>query len=318
MSVTQTNGPFTMQPAHRRPPVSAEEREIHVAGCDGTDLHATIHEPPGGVPADRPVLIFSNGIGVSTFFWKYIVGNFRGRHRCITWDYRGHGKSEAPRDPKRISMADNADDLERVLVASGSERAVLIGHSMGSQVILEHWRRYPKRDAALVPFLGTYGHPVDTFADSAYSRYVFEACYAAATRWPALSKRVWMLAMNGTLAWPFARLVGLVHDELCKRDDLTPYLEHMGQLDVAFFMMMAKEMQEHTTEEILGSITIPVLVLAGERDLFTPKWLSEKMHTMIRTSELMVIPMGSHVAMIEQPELVNLRLEKFLRDHDLW
>jgi hypothetical protein len=30
---------------------------------------------------------------------------------------------------------------------------------------------------------------------------------------------------------------------------------------------------------------------------------------------MLEIPRGSHAALIEQPELINLRLEKFLRTH---
>jgi pimeloyl-ACP methyl ester carboxylesterase len=59
---------------------------------------------------------------------------------------------------------------------------------------------------------------------------------------------------------------------------------------------------------------VPTLVVAGERDLFTPRHLSLEMAQRIRGAELLEIPRGSHAALIEQPELVNLRLEKFLRE----
>jgi pimeloyl-ACP methyl ester carboxylesterase len=44
-------------------------------------------------------------------------------------------------------------------------------------------------------------------------------------------------------------------------------------------------------------------------------WLSVKMHAAIPGSELLVLPGGTHVGPLEHPDLVALRLEKYLRDH---
>jgi len=57
---------------------------------------------------------------------------------------------------------------------------------------------------------------------------------------------------------------------------------------------------------------VPTLIVAGTDDTFTPYWLSEEMHARIRGSELLTVPGGTHVAPIEHPELITLRLEKFL------
>jgi fermentation-respiration switch protein FrsA (DUF1100 family) len=122
------------------------------------------------------------------------------------------------------------------------------------------------------------------------------------------------LAMRSPLAWPFARLSGLVHPDLCKRSDLDPYLEHLSLLDTEVFVEFTRTAQEHDASPWLGDIHVPTLVVAGERDLFTPRHLSLEMAQRISDAELLEIPRGSHAALIEQPELINLRLEKFLRE----
>ena len=48
-----------------------------------------------------PVLACCNGVGVSTFFWKYVVSHFSDDHRVLVWDYRGHGRSDGPPIPSR-------------------------------------------------------------------------------------------------------------------------------------------------------------------------------------------------------------------------
>ena len=66
---------------------AAEMRSGFVETEDGLKLfwQATGSGPP---------LVCCNGLGVSTFFWRYIVEQFRDRYEVIVWDYRGHGRSD--------------------------------------------------------------------------------------------------------------------------------------------------------------------------------------------------------------------------------
>ncbi|MCA9846241.1 MAG: hypothetical protein KC491_16470, partial [Dehalococcoidia bacterium] len=52
-----------------------------------------------------PPMICCNGVGVSTFFFKYIVAHFHDRFTVITWDYRGHGRSSTPADPNTADLS---------------------------------------------------------------------------------------------------------------------------------------------------------------------------------------------------------------------
>src|SRR6478609_3225147 len=51
-----------------------------------------------------PAFVCCNGVGVSTFFFKYVTEHFRDRFRIVLWDYRGHGRSPPPPEP--IEQAD--------------------------------------------------------------------------------------------------------------------------------------------------------------------------------------------------------------------
>ena len=59
----------------------------------------------------------------------------------------------------------------------------------------------------------------------------------------------------------------------------------------------------HSAREILPTINVPVLIVAGDRDNMTPRILSEEMHKMISGSSLLVVEGGSHTAPIERPQL---------------
>ena len=73
----------------------------------------------------------------------------------------------------------------------------------------------------------------------------------------------------------------------------------------------------HDATDLLPSVRVPTLVVAGERDLFTPLARSEEMAKAIPGAELLVLQGGSHAALVEQPETIGAAVEKFLRAHGL-
>lgn len=276
--------------------------------ADGTRLAFA-----SGGRANAPALLCANGVGVSTFFWDYIGERFSSDHHVVVWDYRGHGASGQPHS-ERITMAQIADDLARVMDANDITRAVLLGHSMGTQVILEFYRLFPDRVDALIPVLGAFGHLADTFLDPRVGRWVYRAAYEATHRMPSLVNFGMRASLRRPVTWQLARLTGLVHPDLAKKEDIDPYRDHLVRIDFRVFMEFVRAAQEHDAGPYLSAVDVPVLVVAGERDLFTPRHLSMEMASRMPHAELLEIPRGSHAALIEQPELINLRVEKFLRE----
>jgi pimeloyl-ACP methyl ester carboxylesterase len=122
-----------------RPPVTAPEVRT-VTSADGTDLHVELHGP-----VDAPALVLSHGWTCSTQYWNPQVHAFAGAHRVITYDQRGHGRSEAWSG--RLSPDTLAEDLAAVLEATlaPGRRAVLVGHSMGAMSVVAWAGRHPEQ-----------------------------------------------------------------------------------------------------------------------------------------------------------------------------
>ena len=73
--------------------------------------------------------------------------------RVVTWDYRGHGLSDAPDEPERYSLAQVVDDLGRVhAAAADSAPAFVAGLSVGGIVSLSYARTQRERVKALLLF----------------------------------------------------------------------------------------------------------------------------------------------------------------------
>jgi pimeloyl-ACP methyl ester carboxylesterase len=285
------------------------ERKSHLtAAGDGTRIHWN-ESGQGGPP-----ILLCDGIGCAGYIWRFLKPELARRHRTIHWNYRGHGQSEAPADPARVSMADCVDDLFVVLDAAGERRAVLMGHSMGVQVALEAHRRDPERVAGLVLICGAPGRPLDAVHDVPLAAAALPYAQAAVSRFPGLSRLLFRSVIPTDLSLKLA-LTFEVNEKLVAREDLVRYLEDLADVDPALFLKLLGSAAQTDASDHLPSIAIPTLIIAGEQDTFTPMWLSVKMHAAIPGSELLVLSNGTHVGPLEHPELCDLRVEKFFSDH---
>lgn len=260
-------------------------------------------------------LVLCNGVLCSIGYWVHLRSFFRGRARLILWDYRGHGMSSPPRHPWNVTVGAHARDLLAVMDASDVETAVLAGHSMGVQVILEFYRRHPDRVAGLIPICGTYGYPLRTFYGTPWSGRLLKPVLKRADRFSGALERIFKPFFLSPLAVPAARLSGAVHWYLCSGDAMKVYFQHLAGLDVPTAFRLVQAIVDHSAEDVLGSVAVPTLIAAGEQDPFTPVWVAKKMAAAIPGSELLVIPRGTHTALVEQPLLLHLRIELFLREH---
>ena len=282
-------------------------------GTAETDDGATLSWRADG---DGPVaLLCSNGIGVSTFFWQRLARHFAATHTVVTWDYRGHGQSPVPDHPEDLTVALCARDLWRVAGAAGVERAVLLGHSMGAQVCLEAYRLHPERVLAFIPVLGAAGRVFGTLPAA------FEPLLRVATELGLANAPLAGHALRAVLrlpgVWDAVRALRIVHPDLCPREEFEPYFAHLSRLDLRGYFALARDLLSHDASDLLPGLRVPTLVVAGERDLFVPIARSRELAARIPGAELLVLRDGSHAAMVEQPELFALSVERFLQGHGL-
>ncbi len=81
--------------------------------------------------------------------WSEQVPELSKKYRVLTLDLPGHGKTGAPADGK-LSMDLFARAVEAVRAEAKADHVVLVGHSMGTPVVVQYARLYPQHVAALV------------------------------------------------------------------------------------------------------------------------------------------------------------------------
>jgi len=263
-----------------------------------------------------PVLLLASGLVGSRGVWKHLHAFLSDRVRMVSWDYRGLYGSATPGDLSRLRVEDHVDDALAVLDGEGAASAILVGWSMGVQINFEIYRRAPERVRAIVAICGTYGRPFETLFNWKASGTIIPVAAVALSDRPAavswLGRRI--------ASWPaliaLARLAGLVGPGLDEEAFLA-LAGDFGGLDPRMFGAVAREMGRHDATDLLTSVGVPVLIIAGSADVLIPSRVAEKMARRIPGAELTIVPGGTSFVPLEHPELVNLRIEKFLCDHGL-
>lgn len=295
----------------RPEPPDPAERQYTATAEDGTRLFyrtkPAIHEDQK-LPVQA---VFCDGILCDGFIWKYLWSEVAELCDVAHFHYRGHGRSGAPVDKDRIDIGAHATDLNTVRQELGDRKVVILGHSMGTQVALEEWRRYPKNVAGLVLICGSFGKVTQSFRGVPILDMILPKVMDIVDKQPDIARALWS-RIPPEMALRAALMARDVDPSNVRREDMLPYLKHMTHVDFAMFLRMLRSAGDHTAEDWLAEIDVPVLIVAGEKDTFTPASLSESMAERIPGAELLMVQGGSHVAPIEQPELIAARVKQFL------
>lgn len=277
-----------------------------IAG-DGTSL---AYRDSGG---DGVPVVFTNGYATSTYYWDGLVEALGDRVRAITWDLRGHGRSQAARDPQSLTVGGCADDLRRVMDAAGVERAVLVAFSFGCQIVLEAWRLMPERVMGLVPILGPFERPFDTLISPKVGPSLFEVFRRVRPTWAGamLKAGAWSGRMPGVHV--AAQLTGVVGRGV-RAEAMRPFYETLGGIDAASWHALGVAAQEHSARDLLETIDVPTLVIAGGRDVFSPGELGREMATLIPGARLMWLDEATHTGLLGHPEPIAAAVRTYLSE----
>jgi pimeloyl-ACP methyl ester carboxylesterase len=237
---------------------------------------------------DPLVLVAGTGYPGATWY-PALVEALASRHAVLTFDHRATG--DTPATDERFSTRLFAADAVRLMDALGLPASHVVGHSMGGRVAQWMALDHPHRVRSLVlAATGTGrgnrgGIPLHTavhMIESGYERYMAE--HIAATFFTA----EFVASHPDRVAW-------LVDAFWAHRPSLEGYLRHV----------VAR--QEHLTEDRLGEITTPALVLVGERDTHMggggSHWeQSQRLAAGLPNATFRAIPDASHGYFWQVPE----------------
>ncbi len=253
-----------------------------------------VHAATGGVAYDpsKPTLIFIHGAGMDHTVWalqtRYFAYN---GWSVLAVDLPGHGKSDGPPLPTITAMA---DWIWQLVAAVGSEKAALVGHSMGALTALQAAAQAPDKTLKLALVGASAAMPVNDDLLNA-TRDNPDMANAMIVSW-AFGGRS---QIGGTRA-PGMWMTGSGLQLLARAND--------GVLHSDFNACNAFQ----DGLDAAAKATCPALVLSGAEDVMTPVRAAKPLAEALPNSQMTVIADCGHMLMIEQPDQTLDALKSFL------
>lgn len=121
---------------------SAFDGESQFAKLDGAKIHYKSYGK------GREALVLVHGWSCNLGHWRDQIPEFSKRNRVIALDLPGHGESDKPQVAYTMDLFANA--IDAVMRDAKVERAVVVGHSMGTPVARQFYRKYPQKTVGIV------------------------------------------------------------------------------------------------------------------------------------------------------------------------
>jgi pimeloyl-ACP methyl ester carboxylesterase len=204
-----------------------------------------------------------------------------------------------------------AEDVLGVMDATGLSRPVLVAHSMGTQVALEVYRRHPDRVRALVLICGSYGRITHTFHGNDLLHRLLPTLIEKVRKYEPIARAFWG-RLPPALSYRVAGWLREIDGATLKAEDFRLYVEHLSDIDLDLYLTMLKKAGDHSAEDMLAEVRVPTLVIAAERDTFTPRDVVKDLADRIPGATYRELLSASHAAPTEQPQLLNEYIDDFL------
>jgi len=248
------------------------------------------------VAGEGEAIVLIHGHPFDHSMWQPQIDAFSDRFKVIVPDLRGYGKSNLP-ETSTTRFEDYATDILLLLDVLGVNSFHVAGLSMGGQLAMETYRQAPSRVKSLIL--------ADTFAS-------LDTPEAKKARNEG-ADRMEREGMGGYASESIHKMIKAEH--VTTMPEVAAHVMRMmtstNPKAAATAMRARSERIDHLTE-VLPKIEIPVLVVVGRQDEFTPVAKAEEMHAALKNSKLIIIEDAGHMPNLERPGKFNEIVLEFL------
>jgi pimeloyl-ACP methyl ester carboxylesterase len=282
--------------------------ELPLVSADGTHLHAIVLEPEGTGTA---TVVFAHGWTEQLSFWGPVIRRLRaGGLRIVAYDLRGHGSS-GPAADGDYSIERFGEDVEAVLAAAAAPAGAppaaaapagalfVVGHSLGG-ISIAAWAAdhdVPARiaGAALVNtgvddliggalVLGELGKRLNP-------RWLSRAVLSSSAPLPPLTTPIELAVIRHTAFGPTASTAQVAF-----------YERMLLQTPASVRAASGIALSDLHLGSALARLTVPTLVISGDRDRLTPPDHSRRIAEVLPSlARLLELERTGHMAPLERP-----------------
>ncbi len=278
----------------------------HFDSFDGTPIYYEVR-------GEGQPLVLVYGIACLMNHWSHQISYFSTQFKVITFDIRGHHKSNPVSNLKHLKLEHIAEDIHLLLKYLNIQRAHFAGHSFGVPSLVEFSGKYPNEVLSMSLINGFAKNPLLGGKGNEWLTPIYHMIRAQYEMNPDIWNTVWRLAVDNPISMYLAALAGGFNINLTHFKDIEIYARGVARMDLRIFITMFEEVLAFDGEYILDTINFPVLIIAGEKDNITPISFQKTMHDKIKDSEFVLVPYGSHCTQLDFPDYINLKIKDFLQ-----
>lgn len=258
-------------------------------------------------------VIFCYGIGCLFNHWSPQISHFSKTNEAIMFDYRGHHQTPTPEDKESLTIESLAKDIIALCDHFGYEKVNFVGHSFGVQVLLKTYELKPSLFKKLIFVNGLYRNPFEAMVEADALLELINHAKKVYNQAPGILSFLWEKGVTNPLLVPLSSLTGGFNLSKTALKDIEIYAKGVSAIDIRVFITFFEEMVAFDKTELLSKIKVPTLIICGSKDALTPIEEQQRMNELIPNSELYIIPYGSHCTQLDFPEMVNLKIQQFIK-----
>ena len=281
-----------------------------IASFDGTLLATRRFGEGTATP-----LLLCNGVGANLAPFRRVIVDLERDRPVLSWDLRGLLGSGPPATD-RLDPGAQAEDGIAVADHHDADRFAIMSWSNGSRIALEIATRYPERVEALILVNGGFGHPFGRLLRRLEIASVFPSVAGVAKHFGAsLQAPLRALVSRPELAG-LIRQTGFV-GPTADTPALVELLKGIASSDLKTFFATFEEIAGDSALDLVRTIQQPTLLVAGERDPFTPLSMIVEMHEAMTDAHLEIYDSATHYLPIEYPARLVDDTRRFLKELEL-
>lgn len=223
--------------------------------------------------AGGPVYVLVHGIGMGHRYWSDLADELARGGRVLALDLPGFG--DAPEPERALDMPESGAFLADLIRAEGTVPVVLVGHSMGTQVVAETAVQSPELVARLVLIAPTVN-----------------------PRERTVLKQALRMMQDMSLVQPKVFRLGVLY---------------YAKAGPRWYVKKLRAMLAHAIEEVLPRVAAATLVIRGEHDTIVPRSWAEQVAAAVPDGRFVEVPGRGHETMITAGAAVARLIEEHAR-----
>lgn len=287
-----------------------QRRDGFFESYDGTQIYYEVRGE--GTPT-----LWIYGIACIMNHWHHQLTHFSKNHQVVSFDLRGHNRSQIPQDLSQMTVQAMARDLVALMDHLEIPKAHLMGHSFGVPVLIEFANMAPDRALSYTFVNGFAKNPIQGMFGMDVVEKFFHLAKSTYYSVPELWNPIWKFAVQNPLSFVITGALGGFNLRHTEWKDIEIYAKGVAQMSLDMFIPLFEDMMKFDGRDKLEKIQAATLVLAGAKDFVTPLSFQKDLHDQIPGSRYLVIDQGSHCTQLDFPTEVNQAIEDLISSSPL-